>query len=382
MFSEPRPPVDALRARIRESRTCIREVLPDVNFLVTFAKSALWGPKVPFGLTFRILSPKIDFGPQNALFRPKSLLGQKGLHFHQYSIGFISIRGMGTGKCTFSQKVHFGVQKRKKCKNAILERKSDFGSKNPLFGDPGGQVAILATCMWVRESSKRHFLLQIALFAQKPLFAPKVHFGPKMHFWAQKVILEQKVHFLRFGPEMAPSEACFYRCWCKMQNVMFYVKIPRNELSVKKISNNAEFWKVFRNFTEITFLARRFLLQRCRKVRSHLGPFSPGSILVPKMHFWPRIAFWTPKCIFGPKNAFWGHFCALARNAYETNGFCIGFCTFWCPNAEISTFPHFGPQKCKMSTFLHFGPQKCKKCTFEHFWALLGGSEPQMSFIY
>ena len=134
MFSEPRPPVDALRARIREPRFSFREVLPDVNFLVTFAKSALWGPKVPFGLTFRILSPKIDFGPQNALFRPKSLLGQKGLHFHQYSIGFISIRGMGTGKCTFSQKVHCGVQKRKKCKMRFWSEKVILGAKIHFLG--------------------------------------------------------------------------------------------------------------------------------------------------------------------------------------------------------------------------------------------------------
>ena len=40
MFSEPRPPVDALRARIRESRFYILQVLPDVNFLVTFAKKS------------------------------------------------------------------------------------------------------------------------------------------------------------------------------------------------------------------------------------------------------------------------------------------------------------------------------------------------------
>ena len=134
MFQEPRPPVDAVRARIRESLFCFRYVQSDVNFLVTFAKSALSGPKMHFGHIFRILSPKIDFGAQNTLLGPKSLLGQKGLHFDQTAIRFISIRGMGTQKCVFSQKVHFGTKNtllRPKC---ILEPKSDFWSKNPLFG--------------------------------------------------------------------------------------------------------------------------------------------------------------------------------------------------------------------------------------------------------
>jgi len=134
MFQEPRPPVDAVRARIRESLFSFRYVQSDVNFLVTFAKSALLGPETHFGPIFRILGPKIDFGAQNALFSPKSLLDQKGLHFHQNSIGFISIRAMGTQKCIFSQKVHFCAQNallRPKC---VLEQKSDFGSQNPLFG--------------------------------------------------------------------------------------------------------------------------------------------------------------------------------------------------------------------------------------------------------
>ena len=67
MFQEPRPPVDAVRARIRESRFSLRHAEAVVNFLVTFAEKALLGPKMPFGTIFRILSPKIDFGAQNAL---------------------------------------------------------------------------------------------------------------------------------------------------------------------------------------------------------------------------------------------------------------------------------------------------------------------------
>ena len=126
MFQEPRPPVDAVRARIRDPLFCIRQVQPDVNFLVTFAKKALLGPKMHFGAIFRILGPEIDFGAQNTLFRPKSLLGQKGLHFDQNSIGFISIRGMGTQKCIFAQKVYFCAQNAFLGPKCIFEPKSRF----------------------------------------------------------------------------------------------------------------------------------------------------------------------------------------------------------------------------------------------------------------
>ena len=126
--------MDAVRARIRESRFYIRKAEAVVNFLVTFVKKALLGPEMHFGIIFRILSPKIDFGAQNALLRPKSLLGPKGLHFHQNSIGFISIRGMGTQKCNLSQKVHFGARNELLRSKCVSEPKSDFGSKNQLFG--------------------------------------------------------------------------------------------------------------------------------------------------------------------------------------------------------------------------------------------------------
>ena len=81
MFPEPRPPVDAVRARIRESRFSLLQAEAVANFLVTFAEKALLSPKMHVGTNFRILSPKIDFGAHNALFRPKSLLGQKGFYF-------------------------------------------------------------------------------------------------------------------------------------------------------------------------------------------------------------------------------------------------------------------------------------------------------------
>ena len=118
MFSEPRAPVDAVRARIRESQTYIREAQAVVNFFAILFNKWLFGPKIPFLPKIRLLDPKTDFGRRNALFRPETLLGQKGLHFHQFSIGFISIRGMGAQKCTFSQKTPFWVQSRKKSENA------------------------------------------------------------------------------------------------------------------------------------------------------------------------------------------------------------------------------------------------------------------------
>ena len=108
-------------------------------------------------------------------------------------------------------------------------------------------------------------------------------------------------------------------------------------------------------------------------------PFSRGAFWCPKTHFGPKFAFWAQKCILGPKNAFWGHFCPLAADAYETNGFCIGFYTFWSQKAKFCPFSHFGPQKCKMSTFSHFGLQKCKMDTFLHFgpiWAHLAPLAP------
>ena len=81
-FSEPRAPVDAVWARIRESRFSFLEAEAIVNFLVTFAKKALLGPKMQFWVIFRILGPTTDFGAHNALWGPKSRLDQKGLHFH------------------------------------------------------------------------------------------------------------------------------------------------------------------------------------------------------------------------------------------------------------------------------------------------------------
>ena len=128
------------------------------------------------------------------------------------------------------------------------------------------------------------------------------------------------------------------------------------------ISRKSHFWHVV------------FYYSGAGKAVATLAPFRRGAFWCPKCIVGSRIAFWTPKSIFGPKITFWGHFCALARNAYD-NGFCIGFCTFWCPNAEISTFTHFGPQKCKMSIFCILGSKSAKSAFFA-VWDHLGPFAP------
>ena len=163
MFSEPRPPVDALRARIRESRFSVRDAGADVNFLVTFAKRALLGPKVPLLLISRILGPNLHFWLRNALFSTKSPLGQKGLGFHQNSIGFISIRGMGTQKCLFPHKLHLGAESallRPKC---VLGQKVFFGAKIHFLGS---------------GRARRRFGLRVCEFVRVPrgTFCSKSHF--------------------------------------------------------------------------------------------------------------------------------------------------------------------------------------------------------------
>ena len=81
MFSEPRPPVDALRAPIRESRFSFREAGADVNFLVTFAKRALLGPKVPLLLIFRIFGPNLHFCSGMHFLAQNRLWAKKGSDF-------------------------------------------------------------------------------------------------------------------------------------------------------------------------------------------------------------------------------------------------------------------------------------------------------------
>ena len=107
MLSEPRAPVDAAPARIRESRFSIRQAEADVNFWQLLRNVYFLAPNA-FGIIFRILGPKSDSGAQNALFAHNRFLRPKGINFHQYPIGFISIRGMGTEKYTSAHAIHFG----------------------------------------------------------------------------------------------------------------------------------------------------------------------------------------------------------------------------------------------------------------------------------
>ena len=71
-------------------------------------------------------------------------------------------------------------------------------------------------------------------------------------------------------------------------------------------------------------------------------------------HFGAQNAFWGPKTHFGPQNAFlgpkmhcWAHFCPLAADAYETNGFCIGFYTFGDQMRKLAPFRTLGSKNGK-----------------------------------
>ena len=147
-----------------------------------------------FGAIFRTLGPEIDFGAQNALFRPKSLLGQKGLHFHQNSIGFISIRGMGTQKCIFAQKVHFCAQNAFSDPKCILSPKVVFEQNFHFFGS---------------DRARRRKWLRVCEFVRVPkcTSCSKSHLWPKSHFLRQKCILSPKCTFgtkNASGPKSAP----------------------------------------------------------------------------------------------------------------------------------------------------------------------------------
>ena len=172
-----------------------------------------FGPRIPNLPRIRLLGPKTDFGAQNALFRPKSLFGQKGLHFHSFPIGFISIRGMGAPKGTFSQKMPFWAQNRKKSENA------QFGWMNAFLGRnsqcwaswwPDGQKDNLYVSSWE---------LQSALFAQNRTLRPKDHFWAKRVFWTQiaflgpKCVFDAKSAFWEFWSKMPPFRLCFTSVW-------------------------------------------------------------------------------------------------------------------------------------------------------------------------
>ncbi len=148
MFQEPRPPVDAVWARIRDPPFSFRQVQSDVNFAVTFAKSALLGPKMHVGYIFRILSPKSILELKMHFFAQNRFWAKRGSIFIKVPLVLSASAAWGRKsaflrkKCTFAPKMHFCAQ------NAFLEQKSDFGSKNRFFGLHGGQEAKKKlTCM-------------------------------------------------------------------------------------------------------------------------------------------------------------------------------------------------------------------------------------------
>ena len=103
---------------------------------------------------------------------------------------------------------------------------------------------------------------------------------------------------------MAPFELCFKGVWRKVQNDEFYVKISKNVKNVLKIFSTTHNSGNFAEFSQNHIFDRSDFTTAVRKSLSRFAPFSPGSILVPKMHFWAQKAFWASKYVFGPKMHF------------------------------------------------------------------------------
>ena len=61
--------------------------------------------------------------------------------------------------------------------------------------------------------------------------------------------------------------------------------------------------ETFRNFHKNRIFDTSVFTTAVRKSRSHFGPFSPGSILEPKMHFGAQNAFLGPEMHFWLQNA-------------------------------------------------------------------------------
>ena len=125
-----------------------------------------------------------------------------------------------------------------------------------------------------------------------------------------------------------------------------------------------------RNFT---FLTGRICLWRCRKVCP--CPLFAGEHFGAKMHFWAQKRFLGPRTHFWAQNALFGQFCALARNAYETNGFRLLFFAFWEPKSEdelilallvpkvqnVLVFPFWLPKVLKGAHFCILAPKVQKR---------------------
>ena len=81
MFSEPRAPVDAVRARIRESQTCIRNAQAVVIFFAILVNKLLFGPKIPFYPKFAFWAQKSILGAEMLFFAQKRFWAKRGSIF-------------------------------------------------------------------------------------------------------------------------------------------------------------------------------------------------------------------------------------------------------------------------------------------------------------
>ena len=106
-FWEPRPPVDAVWARIRKSQFSLCKVQGNLNFLVTFAKNALLGPKSRFGTYFSIFGPKSRFLGPKRTYGPQIDFWPKRLPFWLKFHWFYKHPRHGGTKTHFCTKINF-----------------------------------------------------------------------------------------------------------------------------------------------------------------------------------------------------------------------------------------------------------------------------------
>ena len=133
-FWEPRPRVDPVWARSRRSRFSLCQVQSDLNFLVTFAKNALFGPKIAFWAYFSV------FGPKNRFWGPKRTFGPK-FHFwpkeHPFWLKFhwfYKHPRHGDTKTHFVSKNNFCTKISFCLRNCIIGPKSTFEQNFHLLG--------------------------------------------------------------------------------------------------------------------------------------------------------------------------------------------------------------------------------------------------------
>ena len=164
-------------------------------------------------------------------------------------------------------------------------------AKSQFFGVRPRPEAKMARGMWVRESSKEHFLLQNAIFIKFQVFAPKSHFALKKWFSAQKVIFGSKERFLRFWPKLTPFGILFFHCLVQSAKVSIFVMNFTKKYDLMSKSGFSVL-----TFTEFLILHKIhhfghvvFLYRGRKKCVDTLPPFRQG-------------AFWSPKRVLGLQN--------------------------------------------------------------------------------